>query len=421
MRKNTMKRAVAAGIAAMMTVGLLAGCGNSGKEASSSGSEEDKKVTIEMWHHISPDQSTVLLQMIDEFQELHPNIKVETQSVAFAELKKQLSIGVAAEQLPDVTLCDTVDNASFAAMGAAVDITDEVNEWGEIDNYFAAPADSTMYEGRYYGVPYYSNCLAIMYNKDIFDEMGIAYPTSDWTCDDFKEVVEKTTTPDHYGLTMSLVKSEEGTFNVIPFIWQAGADYDSLDSPEAAEALTMINDFYQKGYMSKELISMTQADMCASLFIPGKSAMMVGGTWLRANIKNENPDMNYGVVTFAKNKNAASPIGGGNIMMMKEDNKEASWELMKFLSEKDNSRRFSEDAGYISAREDAVADSELWSTDPILSVYAQQLKEAKARGPHPKWPEISSAMQFAIQDTLSGAKTPEEALKEAATEIDGIK
>ena len=68
--------------------------------------------------------------MIDEFQELHPGIKVETQSVAFAEIKKQLSIGVAADQLPDVTLCDTVDNVSFAAMGAAMDITSEV-EAGE--------------------------------------------------------------------------------------------------------------------------------------------------------------------------------------------------------------------------------------------------------------------------------------------------
>ena len=87
---------------------------------------------------------------------------------------------------------------------------------------------------------YYSNCLAIMYNKDIFDEMGLEYPDSGWTWDDFKDMTAKTTTADHYGLTMSLIKSEEGTFDVLPFIWQAGADYDSLDSEGAREALTMI-------------------------------------------------------------------------------------------------------------------------------------------------------------------------------------
>jgi multiple sugar transport system substrate-binding protein len=434
MKGKMLRKILSINLAVVILIGLLAGCqsktsdtteGNGSKGTDSSAFDKtvdkEEETTIEMWYHISTDQATVLLSMIDQFQKLYPNIKVETQSVAFSEIKKQLSIGAAADQLPDISLCDTVDNASFAAMGAAVDITAEVNEWGEMDQYFDAPRSSTMYNDKYYGIPYYSNCLAIMYNKDIFDEMNLAYPTNDWTWDEFRTLVKKTTTPDHYGLAMSLIKSEEGVFDVLPFIWQAGADYTSLDSSEALEALTMINDFYQKGYMSKELISMTQADMCASLFATGKSAMMVAGSWLRANIVNENPNLNYDVVTFAKNKNAASVIGGGNIMMMKDDNKEASWELMKFLSSKENSMKYCEDAGYISPRADVVAESELWSTDPVLSVYAEQLKLAKARGPHPKWPEISSSIQFAIQDTLSEGKTAEEALSDAAKEIAAIK
>ncbi len=381
------------------------------------GALAEDQTTIEMWYHISPDQATVLLQMIDEFQQLNPDIKVETQSVAFAEIKKQLSIGAAADQLPDVTLCDTVDNASFAAMGVAMDITDEVTAWGEADNFFDGPHASAMYEGRYYGLPYYSNCLAIMYNKDILDEMGVAYPTSDWTWDDFKQIVAETTTPDHYGLTMSLIKSEEGTFNVLPFIWQAGADWNDLNSEGAKEALTMINDFYQKGYMSRELISMTQADMNASLFCTGKSALMVAGSWLKKNIANENPDLNYGVVTFPNYYNAASPIGGGNILMMKDDHRDASWKLMAFLSSKDNSRKFSESAGYFSSRTDAVAESTLWQEDPVLSVYLKQLEVARARGPHPQWPSISSAIQTAYQDVLSGSATVDEALAKAAEDI----
>lgn len=406
MKKEVWKKMLTTGAACMVVTGMLA-----------FGAAAEDQVTIELWHHMSPDQGRPLIEMVDEFMQLHPDIKVETQSVAFSELKKQISIGVAADQLPDVSLCDTVDNASFAAMGAAKDITEEVNAWGEIDNYFDGPRTSGIYEDKYYGVPYYSNCLAIMYNKDIFDEMGVEYPTSDWTWDEFKEIVEKTTTEDHYGLTMCLVKSEEGTFNEIPFIWQAGADYDSLDSEEAISALNMINDFYQNGYMSKELVSMTQADMCASLFIPGKSAMMVAGTWLTANIRNDRPDMNYGVVTFPNNQNNASVIGGANLIMLKDEHKEASWELMKFLSDKDNSRKFCEAAGNISSRQDAVADSELWNDDPNVSVYLEQLQVARARGPHPRWPEISSEIQFAVQDTLSGAETPESALKHAAEEV----
>ena len=166
---------------------------------------------------------------------------------------------------------------------------------------------------------------------------------------------------------------------------------------------------------------MTQADMCASLFATGRSAMMVAGSWLTTNIQNENPNLNYDVVLFPTNKDATSLIGGGNIMMMKDDHKEASWELMKFLSSKENSRAFCEDAGYISPREDSVAESTLWAENPILSVYTEQLAIAKPRGPHPNWPEISSAIQTAYQDVLSGTATVEEALTKAAAEIEEIK
>ncbi|MFA6505657.1 MAG: ABC transporter substrate-binding protein [Treponemataceae bacterium] len=405
---------------AIIVFGLVAFASGT-SETKTAAQASNAPTTIQMWYHISPDQAKVLLTMLDEFQTQNPKIKVETQSIPFAELKRQLSVGVAANQLPDITLCDTVDNAAFAAMGVAIDITSEVKAWGEIDKYFDGPRNSVIYKDRYYGVPYYSNCLAIMYNKDIFDRLGIAYPTNDWTWKEFRDLVKRTTTKENYGLTMSLFKSEEGTFNVLPFIWQAGADYDKLDSTEAIEAVSMIDDFYQKGYMSRELVSMTQADMCAAHFATGKSAMMVAGSWLTRNIKNENPKLNYGVVTFAKNKNGASPIGGGNLLMLRDTNKAAAWELMKFLSSKKNQLRYCEATGYIPPRKDSADEGAAWNNDPIMKVYKQQLEVARARGPHSKWPQISGAIQVAVQETLAKVKTPANAMQDAAAAVAKIK
>lgn len=426
-----MKRTKVLALAFLVAAGMFTACGSSSsapqgsggassQAGSTSSSPDSQTKTLNMWYHISPNQATVLQKFLAKFTD-ETGIAVETQSVPFSEMKKQLSVGVAAGKLPDVALCDTVDNLSFAAMGAAVDITAEVEAWGEIDNFYDGPRSSAVYEDRYYGLPFYSNDLAIMYNKTIFDEMEIAYPTSGWTWDDFKVLVEKTTTPEHYGLSMCLFKSEEGTFNVIPFLWQAGADYNTLDQAPALETLSMITDFYQKGYMSSELISMTQADMCSALFASGKSAMMVAGSWLNTNIKNENPDLQYGAVEFPKNATNASVLGGGNIMMLSDANRESAWELMKFLNTKDNQRTYCEEASYLPPRRDSAESSDRWSSDPVLSVYQKQMEVARARGPHPQWPQISSAIQFAVQDSLAGVKTPEQALKDAAKEIANIK
>lgn len=391
----------------LLTMGMLTGT-----------AVAENVTTIDFWYYTADTQAGKLLEQVERFQEENPDIVVNVQSVPFSDIKKQLSIGVAADQLPDVTQCDVCDTASFAAMGAAVDITAELSEWDDLEQFYEGPLDSATYEGKYYGIPLYSNCLAIMYNKDIFDEMNIAYPESGWTWDEFKQLVYDTTTEDHYGFTTCLAKSEEGVFNTMPFVWATGADYDSMDSEGAIEALTMLGDFYQKDCMSKELLSMSQFDMCSSLFSTGKSAMMVGGSWLVTNIASENPDLNLGVVTFPVKEKSASAFGGSNLVMMKDENKEASLRFMQYIMSKDNSLEFCEDAGFISPRKDSLdSEGSIWNTDAIQKIYKEQFATAQARGPHPNWPEISGAIQVAIQDVMLGTQTAEEACIQAAAEI----
>ena len=73
MFKKVLTASVAAGImSAMMVAGVAA----------------DDPTTIEMWYHISPDQATVLLDMIDQFQEENPDIKVENAKRCFFRIKE---------------------------------------------------------------------------------------------------------------------------------------------------------------------------------------------------------------------------------------------------------------------------------------------------------------------------------------------
>jgi multiple sugar transport system substrate-binding protein len=55
--------------------------------------------------------------------------------------------------------------------------------------------------------------------------------------------------------------------------------------------------------------------------------------------------------------------------------------------------------------------------DPVMKVFIEQLAYAVPRGPHPKWPELSAAIQDAIQQSITGAKTPDAAAKDAAAKI----
>ena len=53
-------------------------------------------------------------------------------------------------------------------------------------------------------------------------------------------------------------------------------------------------------------------------------------------------------------------------------------------------------------------------------VFAEQVKHARVRGPHPEWPKISKAIQTAIQTSLTGQAEPADALDTAAAGIEKI-
>ena len=73
--------------------------------------------------------------------------------------------------------------------------------------------------------------------------------------------------------------------------------------------------------------------------------------------------------------------------------------------------------GYLPASKVEVKDPKY---PEIYAVFEESMKYARNRGPHPQWPRISKAIQTAIQSTLTGQATPEDALTAAQTSIDKV-
>jgi multiple sugar transport system substrate-binding protein len=77
--------------------------------------------------------------------------------------------------------------------------------------------------------------------------------------------------------------------------------------------------------------------------------------------------------------------------------------------------------GYIPSRKDVLAQVAAKSAnDPTMQVFLKQMESAEARGPLPNWSDVSAFIQEAMQEALSGQKTPEQAMKDAAAQIDPL-
>jgi multiple sugar transport system substrate-binding protein len=52
-----------------------------------------------------------------------------------------------------------------------------------------------------------------------------------------------------------------------------------------------------------------------------------------------------------------------------------------------------------------------------MQVFLKQMESAAARGPLPNWSDASAIIQEALQEGLSGQKSPEQAMKDAAEQM----
>jgi multiple sugar transport system substrate-binding protein len=145
--------------------------------------------------------------------------------------------GAAGGTLPDLLLIDSLANPTFSSSGLLVDLTDRIKAWGQIGQYFPGILQSSSWHGKYYGLPNNSNCLGLYYNADMLEKAGVTPPT---TWDELRSAAKKLTKNGVYGFATAATKTMEGTFEFLPFLREAGADWNTLDSPAATEALQFI-------------------------------------------------------------------------------------------------------------------------------------------------------------------------------------
>lgn len=413
------KKIIACFLVASMVAACASGCSSkssgTASTASSGSAASTEKVKLTMWDYF-PDANSQrgVKALVSSFNSSQDKIEVEAVFTPRDEMDKQLSIGLVSNKLPDVVVIDCCDYASRIVMGLFADITDKFNQQfsSDIDDFYPGPLDSCKTDGKYYGIPFGCNCLALYYNKDLFKAAGIDKAPTTW--DEMTEDCEKLSKNGVYGLAISAIKNDDGSFQFIPWLYGAGATYDKVNSPEGINALQLLQDYVNKGYLSKESINWTQDD-AEKQFATGKAAMMLNGPWNIETVKTDAPNMNFGITDIPKGVKNASVTGGENMGIIKGHHEEEAWEFLKYAVKNEN--LYSDDMGYIPCRK-SVAEKDTNLQGEYMKPFVNILDYATARGPSAQWPKVSAALYTAVQEVMLNQKTPADAANEAQASID---
>jgi multiple sugar transport system substrate-binding protein len=319
-------------------------------------------------------------EAIDAFKAAYPDVQVNLESVPQGYGDKLLA-EFASGTAPDVFQVGDGDVAKFAAQGVFEPLDPYISgEKGKqpLDTsvFVKAVADIGKVNGTTYLLTKDFSPLVLYYNKKLFDAAGVAYPTNDWTWDDFRAAAQKLTVKDSSGnITQWGIQLPDGwgdaywSRGIWPIIYQNGGDVISpdgktttgyLNSDATVQAVQWYSDLFLK-----DKVAPTKADVDAlagaDLFATSKVAMLWTGVWpLGDYIKNK--DITVGTVQLPKNKDRGNSIcWAGFGMYSKSQNKDAAWAFLRWIGADQGAKSF---AQYALTDVKPIAQEQGKTTDP---------------------------------------------------------
>ena len=377
---------------------------------------------VELWHYYETSHDKDMIeQRVDEYNLLQDRIHITATYLSRQEMMDRYTIGAISGQLPDIGFVDSPDMAYFISLGTFSDITGELNDWGELDRFYPGPLSACMDDGgRLYGIPHNASCLCLAVNLDLLAKAGYDHMPASRA--ELAEMAAAATDPADgvYGLAISCIDTEEGTFQLLPWLCAGGGGLDELGTPAAAESLAMLGDLMRDGCMSPECVVWNQADVWQS-FCRGEAAMAECGTWHLSMTDAIGDAFNYGfcLLPVGEAGQTISTIGGENIGVCAGcvDRSECV-AFIEWLCSRDNETAWALGAGKLPTRDDCEVQYPYEQAG--FEVFREEMRYARARGPHAAWPNISEAIVRACQSVFIDDVPAAEALAEAAEAIDAI-
>lgn len=292
----------AAAIAVTGAVALaLTGCtGSAGTQAES----KDGEITINYWGFEGGISSATATQVIDDFEEGHPGVKVNAVVMDTADLDLKLPSTLGTDSGPDIVYTGTEPNHLGRYVNAgqisALDDVWEANGW---DMLVPAAQERMTYNETPYAVGNELETVGLMYNKKIFDKLGLSVPN---TLSELEKTMDKILAEDPGTTPMVLAcggpcyaglhMMHALGYATIPTATIVNTTTDGSGSYSEGGWLEMLQRFQswnEAGYFTKNASGIPDENHWAD-FCGGKAAMMVKGPWMFAAMsecERQNPDL----------------------------------------------------------------------------------------------------------------------------------
>lgn len=340
--------------------------------------QKPTEVTLTYWGLWEPE--SVMREVIADWNKDHSNVKVNYSMQSKLQYRERVQSALARGEGPDifryhVTWLPMLRNQLDP-------VPTEVMSSSQFEATFYPVAATQLRSGTsYLGIPLGIDTLVLFYNKDIFQTAGKTPPT---TWDELRRVALELTTHDERGqiqtagVALGTTNNIEHWSDILGLMMlQNEADLAYPTGPLAEDALT----FYTIFNKTDRVWDMTLPNSTLA-FANGKLAMYFGYSWDIFEIKNINPDLEFGVVQSPQ-------LTGTNITWAsfwvegvnnKSESKDEAWEFLKFLASKEALTKLYQAESQLRLFGEPYSRVEMASqakTNPLISSFVDQAPQAQ--------------------------------------------
>lgn len=389
-------------LSATLMIGGLSGCAADSKK-----SGNEKGQVLKIWG--MGEEVKQLSKMTDKFTE-ETGIEVDIQSIPWANAHDKLLTAVASKEGPDVLQMGTTWMAEFQEAGALTDLTEYMKDSDTMnpENFFEGSVNTTLFDGKYYGVPWAAETRVLYYRTDLLADVG--YPEGPKTWDELEDAAKKLTERGEgkYGISIDANEQSLGFM----FARQNGSalikdNKPLFDQPEFVEGIGFLTGLIEKGYAPKQNLGIeVNQSFSGDAILP----MFISGPWMAKTINDTVPDVEgkWAVALLPAKENNISSMGGSNLTVFEHSKmKEEAVKFIEFMSRSENQIEWMKLTNALPVVT-AAWDSEDFNDD-FYKVLREQLDNSEPMPLIPEFEEIAQTyLKHFEQVVVGGADLQQE-------------
>jgi ABC-type glycerol-3-phosphate transport system substrate-binding protein len=424
------RRTLGRGAAGAATVGgalALAACGAGGagdpgaQPVTGAGAQKGAQGRIEFWGLNSP----MLETFVKEFNERNPEARAEyVPRGGWVELFEKLYAAIAGDTGPDLIRVKEYNAIDLGAVKALqpLDPYIKADKGFKADQFTPEQWKAANFDGAQYGVPFYNSIHVLLWNKSLFQGVGLPEERAPQNWRELREAAQRLARPEQgqWGFKLFDYGTREAVLVWwLRFAWTNGGRlFDSegarvtVNSEPCVEALQLFTDMLYRDR------SAAPPERNAEVSGPkGNAGLWETGAYGMVDMDKQAPGVPYGVAELPWAKQKLALVYQDNLIMTRSGkNKEGGWALLKYATEPEQDYRWSLDGGAVPSRKENFKRAPFDGSDARWKVFVDAFNNPSSRGKPVviKWEEFALTITEELDAAFKNQKTPKQALDDAA-------